>query len=47
MSRSLAISNTTAQFDNGEFFNLLQRSVALHTEKPGSGQPARAVSLPQ
>ena len=32
MSRSLAISNTTAQFDNGEFFNLLQRSVALHTE---------------
>lgn len=32
MSRSLAISNTTAQFDNGAFFNLLERSVALHTE---------------
>ncbi len=32
MSRSLAISNTTEQFDNGAFFNLLERSVALPTE---------------
>ncbi|SDB67368.1 M20 family metallopeptidase [Pseudomonas sp. NFACC13-1] len=32
MSRSLAISNTTEQFDNGAFFSLLERSVALHTE---------------